>query len=175
MTTHDATEIIREHAAFVWRVLRHCGAPSEQLEDLSQEVFIVVIQRLSSFDARSSLRTWLYGICWNVASAARRRALVRKGETTLPVLPEIAVSAPQDEVVWLKQAHVELVDALARLDEQQRTVFILFELEDLEIDEIAQALGCPAKTCYSRLYAARDKVQALLRRNARGGRTAAGK
>ena len=74
------SEVIREHAPFVWRVLRHHGIPEDQLEDLSQDVFIVICRRLGDFEQRSSLRTWIYGICRNVVFDARRRQR-RKQET----------------------------------------------------------------------------------------------
>jgi RNA polymerase sigma-70 factor (ECF subfamily) len=49
------------------------------------------------------------------------------------------------------------------LPEQQRAVFVLFEIEQLTMQETVQALGCPVQTAYSRLYAARAKVQAAMK------------
>ena len=120
-TQQDATELIREHAAFVWRVLRHVGVDENQLEDLSQEVFIAIVQQLPTFEARASVRTWIYGICWNVASTARRRARVRSQPQVEP-MTELSIPASQDREVWIKQAHAELVQALEALEPEQRTV-----------------------------------------------------
>lgn len=161
----DPATVIREHAAFVQRVLRHLTVPARQLDDVSQEVFVVVCRQLPTFEGRSTLRSWIYGICRNVASSARRRASEREA---LPgELPELDAAPTQDAELWVKQAHAQLMDALAKLDEGQRMVFVLYEIEELNMDEVAEAVGAPVNTCYSRLYAARDKVQAQLRRHDR--------
>ncbi|HMI89915.1 MAG TPA: sigma-70 family RNA polymerase sigma factor [Polyangiales bacterium] len=161
----DPAAVIREHAAFVQRVLRHLGVASSQLDDASQEVFLVVCRQLDKFEGRSSLRTWLYGICRNVAAATRRGGHAREVLAAEP--PEVDQPPGQDAALWLKQAHAQLMRALESLDEGQRMVFVLYEIEELSMEEIAAALAAPVTTCYSRLYAARERVQALLRRRAR--------
>ncbi len=163
MSPREISALISEHADFVWRVLMHLGVRDSQLDDLSQEVFLVVLRRVDGFEERSSLRTWLYGICRNVAAAARRRRHVRN-EVLIGELPETIVQPAQEGVVWIKQAHARLIDALSDLSEEQRMVFVLFEVEELSMQEIAEAAGAPESTCYSRLYAARESVQAALRR-----------
>src|SRR4051794_34761001 len=75
-------QIFDEHARYIWRTLRHLGIPEADTPDLCQEVFVTVHRKLSSFEGRSALRTWLYGICIRVASEHRRRPHVRK-ETPL--------------------------------------------------------------------------------------------
>lgn len=137
MTTLDPSTVIREHAGFVWRVLRHHGVDEAQLEDLCQEVFVIVLRQLASFEERSSLRTWLFGICRNVAQRARqnRRSL---RETPSAALPEESAPATQDRELWLKQAHAQLVRALEALDEDQRSVFVLYEIEEMPMEEIAK-------------------------------------
>lgn len=161
----DARAVIQAHAAFVQRVLRHLGVPDRQLDDASQEVFLVVCRQLASFEGRSSLRTWIYGVCRNVAHSARRKRTGREVLTAEP--PEREQPAQQDTDLWLKQAHAQLLAALAALDEDKRMVFVLYELEELSMEEIAAALGAPLSTCHSRLSAAREKVQAAVRRTMR--------
>lgn len=164
-TTLDPATVIREHAAFVQRVLRHLGVPEGQLDDASQEVFIAVCRQLARFEGRSTLRTWIYGVCRNVAHAARRKRSSREVLTAEP--PETEEPARADAQLWLKEAHAQLLAALAALDEGQRMVFVLYELEELTMEEIAAAVGAPLSTCYSRLHAAREKVQAAGRRTMR--------
>ena len=164
MTRFDPASVIREHARFVWRVLRHLGIDEPQLDDLSQEVFLVVLRQLPAFEGRSSLRTWIYGICRNLAQRARAR---EQRATELTQLPELDTPATQDRELWLKQAHAQLVRALDALDADQRAVFVLYEIEELPMEEIAQALEAPLTTCYSRLAAARAKVESALRRRER--------
>ena len=160
MTAEHAALIV-EHAPFVWRVLIHLGVPQSRLEDASQEVFLVLLS--GRFAGRSALKTFLYGVCRNVASAERRR-LRHDRELVTDELPETIVQPAQEGELWIKRAHERLVQALERLDDEQRQVFVLFELEQLSMDEIARAMRAPLSTCYSRLYAARDAVQAELRR-----------
>src|ERR1043165_2409120 len=65
-------EVYRAHFAFVWRSLRRLGIREEDAADTAQEVFIVVHRKLPEFAGRSKLTTWLYGVCFRVASERRR-------------------------------------------------------------------------------------------------------
>lgn len=105
-----------------------------------------------------------YGICRNVAQRARDE---QKKLCEVPTLdfPEPSHPATQDRELWLKQAYAQLVAALDGLDHDQRAVFVLYEIEDLPMEEIAEALQAPLTTCYSRLQAARRKIEAALRRS----------
>ena len=151
-------QIFREHAPYAWRVLRRLGVREAEVDDLVQEVFVVIHRKLPEFEGRSSIRTWIYGICVRVASDHRRRAHVRREHPTdLP--PERAGSAPQLREIEQRQALAQLDQALAELSDDKRAVFVLFEVEQLPMDEVARAVGCPVKTAYSRLYAARDHVK----------------
>src|SRR3954466_14295631 len=79
-------QIFDEHARYIWRTLRHLGISEADTPDLCQEVFVTVHRRLASFEGRSTLRTWLYGICIRVASEHRRRPHVLR-ETSLSEPP----------------------------------------------------------------------------------------
>src|SRR5262249_46782535 len=69
-------ETYRAHFAFVWRSLRRLGIAEDDATDAAQDVFIVVHRKLPEFAGRSKVTTWLYGICFRVASE-RRRAVPR--------------------------------------------------------------------------------------------------
>jgi RNA polymerase sigma-70 factor (ECF subfamily) len=125
-----------------------------------QEVFVVVHRRLPSFEGRSSLRTWLYGICLRVASDFRRRARVRYERTASDPardLSESASLAPDERA----RARAQLRNLLAALDDDKREVLVLYEIEGLPMSEVAEILGCPLQTAYSRLHAARARLVAL--------------
>jgi RNA polymerase sigma-70 factor (ECF subfamily) len=147
-------EAYRAHFAFVWRNLRRLGIREEDAADAAQEVFIVVHRKLPEFQGRSKLTTWLYGVCFRVASE-RRRA----GPTTPLGEQEAAsfVSRPADPAVAAErnQGLAVLERVLARIPEEQRAVFCLFELEGMTGDEIAESLSIPLGTAYSRLRLAR--------------------
>jgi len=159
----DLTDLVLEHSAFVWRVLTHLGVPASDVADASQEVFVIVMKQLEGFRANSSVRTWLYGICRNVALSTRRKSSVQR-EIPTDVLPEEILQPAQERDLWIKRAHAQLVEALASLDDDQRAVFVLYEIEEVSMEEIAAATDAKVTTCYARLYAAREKVQSLLRR-----------
>src|SRR4051794_23163122 len=73
----DVTAIHAKHADFIWASLQRLGVHDADLEDLFQEVFVVIHARLSGYEGRSQLPTWLFGICMRVAWAHRRRARFR--------------------------------------------------------------------------------------------------
>lgn len=161
-------EIFREHAPFVWRALRHLGVPAADAEDVCQEVFVVVHRRLGDFEGRSSLRTWLYGICLRTASDHRRRARHRYEQVTARV-PDERISAPQIEDLAQQEALARLDAALATLDDDTRAVFVLYEMEELTMREVAAAVDCPLQTAYSRLYRARKEIAACFSTSRDGG------
>lgn len=160
---HDPATVIRSHAPFVWRVLRHLGAPAGQLEDLTQEVFLLIFRKLELFEGRSSLNSWVYGVCRNVARDARRSRSRRPEEPTAD-LPDMALSPGQPAALERKRAWACAQAALATLPEPTRMTFVLFELEGMPMDEVAELLNTNASTGYSRLYAARASIRGELER-----------
>lgn len=159
----DHAALIVEHAPFVWRVLLHLGVPHRRMEDASQEVFLVALR--DGFRGRSAFQSFLFGVCRNVARSERRRYR-EESEIPMEELPETVVQPAQEGELWVKRAHQRLLRALDGLDDAQREVFVLFELAELSMEEIARATASPLSSCYSRLYAAREHVQAELRRRA---------
>jgi RNA polymerase sigma-70 factor (ECF subfamily) len=164
-TSAEVVAVVQQHAAYVWRTLRFMGVREADLEDACQEVFIVVCRKLESFEERSSIKTWLRGICLRKAAAYRRRAHVRN---EVPVAEPQEVSAPDCPEQSLKQRQqlAVLHRALDTLDDDKRAVFVLYEIEELSMKEVSEALGCALQTAYSRYHAAREQVTAFARRSA---------
>lgn len=156
--------IVAESSPFVFSVLGKLGVPEDDVPDVCQEVFIVIHRRLPDFDGRAALRTWIYGICAKTASTHRRRRATRRELPTYP-LPDTAASALLDESLDHERAKTRLAAVLATLDDEKRAVFVLYELEELPMSEVAVALNCPLQTAYSRLHAARKAVIAAFRRD----------
>jgi RNA polymerase sigma-70 factor (ECF subfamily) len=152
-------ELFETYATFVWRVLGRLGVPRSDVADVSQEVFLVVHRKLGDFEGRSSLKSWIYGICVRVAAAFRRKPF-RKREHALDELTNESPEPGQDEQLERRRARARLMAALEALDEEKRSVFVLYELEELSMPEVAEALDCPLTTAYSRLHAARKSVRA---------------
>jgi RNA polymerase sigma-70 factor, ECF subfamily len=157
----EMERVYRDHAAFVWRLLRHMGVRDADVPDAAQEVFITVHRRLSDSVIRTSLRAWVYGICIRIAANYRRRRYLACERPCDP-LPE-----PSREPSDPAAARIDLCRALDRLDVARRAVFLLYEVEGLSMPEVADALGCPVTTAYSRLHSARELVRAAFRRGDR--------
>jgi RNA polymerase sigma-70 factor (ECF subfamily) len=163
--------IIAEHGPFVWRTVRRLGVRPGEVEDVAQEVFLVVHRRLADYDGRSGMRAWLYGICTKKGAEHRRRAWFRR-EQPVAETPETPVAPDQSDSMERRDARAQLEAILAELDTKKRDVFVLFELEEMSLAEVAAAVGCPLQTAYSRLHAARSLVQASIARlHARGDKS----
>jgi RNA polymerase sigma-70 factor (ECF subfamily) len=155
--------VFEEHGAFVCRSLRYRGVREADLDDALQEVFLVVYQRLDDYQEKGRARAWLYSICTRVAHAQRRK-LGRRRETPSQEGLEQVAAPTQLEHVADREALALGHQLLAQLPPQQREVFLLYEVEDMPMAEIAQALGCPLQTAYSRLHKARARVLAEVER-----------
>jgi len=151
-------DIYREHFDFVWRSLRHLGVAESDVEDAVQDVFVVVHAKLSTFEHRARITTWLYGICIRVAHARRLRAHARRELPTDPrELPlEETEGGSVDEAYERREAERLLDSLLDTLPIEQRAVFTLFELEARSCEEIAQLCEIPLGTVYSRLRLSRE-------------------
>lgn len=155
---HDFRKIFEEHGRYVWRALRNLGVADADVEDVCQEVFITVHRRLGDFEGRSTLRTWLYGICLRTASDYRRRARVRREQATSePPLDAALDQATQGSAV--AEARHAVKTLLDILDDEKREVVVLYEIEGFTMKEVAEIVGCPLQTAYSRLYSARELLK----------------
>jgi RNA polymerase sigma-70 factor (ECF subfamily) len=161
-------QVYDEHFAFVWRTVRRLGVPERSVDDAVQDVFVVVHRRLGSFEGRSSVKTWLYGIARRVAHDHRRRVgRKERGEALPDGLMDPSSPAPDRELERAQAARV-LYAILEALDDDKREVFVLAELEQMTVPEIAEATGVNLNTVYSRLRAARQAFeQAVARHRAR--------
>lgn len=159
----DFRLVFETECSFVWRVLRRLGLPEREVEDAAQDVFIVVHRHLREYDPSRPLRPWLFGICYRVAVAHRRRARTRN-ESIDDQVDAIDDSRPADEQVAAMQAQALVRRALDTLDLDRRAIFVMVEYEGYSMPEIAETLGVPLNTAYSRLRLAREQFVAAVRR-----------
>lgn len=154
--------IYAAHFSYVWRTLGRLGVREAELEDAAQEVFVVVHRRLDSYDPARPIKPWLCGIAHRVATAERRRARHRR-ETLCeaPARDAISGSTPEKRVA-LRQRFDRVRAALRALDPDQRVVFVMAEMEEIACPDIADALGIPLNTVYSRLRRGRKRFKAEL-------------
>jgi RNA polymerase sigma-70 factor, ECF subfamily len=161
-------DVFEAHIDYVWRVLRHMGVAPRDLEDVAQEVFVVVHRRLAEWEPRGDIRSWLYAIAAHAAKDHRRRAWNRRvGPLEEQAEPHGSETTEDlDDRLDARRALERVHAALSALPEEQRMVFVLYELEGLSMEEITQGMQCPLKTTYSRLRLAREAVRT---RAAEGG------
>ncbi len=158
----DAGELYRRHATFVARFLWRLGLRGAEVDDLVQEVFVVAHRRGGFVPDRAKPTTWLAEIAVRVASAHRRRNRRAKDELELGDAPALAADEPDAaEQADTKQRLERVQQALDALDEHQRAVFVLFELEGESCEDIAAGLGIPVGTVHSRLHTARKNFQRM--------------
>ncbi|MEQ8453336.1 MAG: sigma-70 family RNA polymerase sigma factor [Sandaracinaceae bacterium] len=167
--TPRLAEVFDAHAAYVGRTLRCLGVHERELSDAMQEVFLVVHRRLGELEEPSRLRAWLYAICVRKALGLRRKAARRREDSVAePPEPEGDRPTPHDDLEKAR-ALAAAFEILEGLDDDKRAIFVLYEVEQQPMSEIAETLGCPLQTAYARLYAARREVsRALARLKAKG-------
>jgi RNA polymerase sigma-70 factor (ECF subfamily) len=153
-----------EHSRYVSRQLRRLGVAEADLPDLTQDVFMIVHRRLSTFDRSRPVRPWLFGVLFRVAADHLR--LSRRSREVLPpgaLDPEDPAPRP-DEALLDRQTRAVASRALADLDERLRSVLLMHDLGDWDVAEIAQDLQIPVKTVYTRLRVARARFAATAAR-----------
>lgn len=160
----DLARVYREHVPYVWRSLKHLGVLEADIEDVAHDVFMVVARKLDGFEERSSLKTWIYGICLRTAADYRGRAYRRREVLTGEMPSEMERTAPalQERELSGKRERNRLIELLSGLPDEQREVFVLYEVEELAMREVAEVLVCPLQTAYSRLHAARKNLREAL-------------
>jgi RNA polymerase sigma-70 factor (ECF subfamily) len=152
--------IVSEHFDVLWRFLRRLGVPESEVDDAVQEVILVLARKLDVVELHAE-RAFVLSTAFRVASGLRR-LWRRRAEVGEDSLAELAAAAPDPES--LAQSHElrsKLERVLAALPLELRAVFVLYELEQMTMAEIAGTLALPAGTVASRLRRAREKFERL--------------
>ncbi len=172
------TEIVAREGEFLWLTLQRMGVRHADCQDVVQNVLVIVHKKLHTYDGRSPLRAWLYGICAREASVHRRKAWVRReqpaGARAISE-DELASSGDDPEVAAASREEQARLEAmLNELDPDKRSVLVMYEVEERSCEEIAEACGIPVGTVHSRLSHARKSFRAVMdrwmKREERGGR-----
>jgi len=158
-----ARALVNDHFDFVWRLLRRLGVPEADADDAAQQVFIVGTRRLADIPVGNE-RTFLYGSALRVASNMRRNSARRERFIrSVPVDSDESRRTPHDELER-RQALAFLDQLLSALDDDQREVFVLSEIEELTAPQVASIVGAPIGTVASRLRRARQSFGEELKR-----------
>ena len=162
-------ELIRRHHHRVFAVAGGILRRREDVEDIAQQVFVKAYFSLKRFDQRAAFSTWLYKItvneCWDLLRKKKVRPLVYESDLSEEQARQIAASEEGGHrpptILDQLEKREEVERLLADLDERDRLMLILKEVEGFSIEEIAEVLGLNANTVKVRLFRARRRVVAL--------------
>lgn len=162
-------ELIELHYDFVWRTVRYLRVPDSSIEDAAQQVLCILARRLPDI-VPGAEKSFLYGTAVRVAKDLRRTAQ-RRPATPDPDLDAFVTSDPgPEDLLTRRREHAELQRLLDALPDDLRMVFVLYEIEELTMAEIAQALEMSPGTVASRLRKARETFERLVARRLASGR-----
>ena len=169
--------LVRRHQARVYNLaLRMVGSP-EAAEEVLQDTFLQVHQKLGSFRGESRFSTWLYRVATNAALMHRRSSRRHEAESLEDYLPEFndagrmarldldyGRAARADELIERAELAGKVLDAMAKLPKKYRSVFVLRDLEELSTAETAEILDLDPEVVRTRLHRARLMLRGYLGR-----------
>lgn len=162
-------KLVNDNLDLVWRALRRFGVREADADDATQRVFLIANQKLSKIEAGREA-PFLFGIAARIASHARR-AYQRRGAAELKLSSSPHPANPDPEELAQQHEARKLLDrVLDEMPEELRAVFVLFELEEMSVDEIARALALPRGTAATRLRRSREVFHRCARAVARAQR-----
>jgi RNA polymerase sigma-70 factor (ECF subfamily) len=156
------TAIVRENHDFIWRLLRRLGLPQASADDATQQVFCIAARRVEDI-AHGSERSFLFGTAVRVAADYRRSAKHRE-RPDQHMADRADLGPSPEDLADQRRARAVLDEVLGTMSIELRTVLVLFELEQMTKNEVAELLGIPPGTAASRLRLAREEFKACVRR-----------
>jgi RNA polymerase sigma-70 factor (ECF subfamily) len=152
------------HVDFVWRNLRRLGVSETEVDDKTQEVFVIAHRRFADFEDRGhGPRAWLFQIVLRIASDARRHRRRHPIDPDGGLAQDRESVAPQQAEAIDRREQLDLLDrALATIEVGRRAVLLLHEIEEMTAPEIADVMGIPLNTVYSRLRVARGELESAV-------------
>jgi len=164
-------ELVRRYQERIYATVHHMTANHEDANDLAQEAFIKAYQALKSFKGGSSFYTWVYRIAVNktINFLKQRKNKAHMSLDDLDFNAEhdpdlvalISDKTPRREIN-LAELHEKLNEAMQKLSEPHRLVVTLHDVQGLSHEEIAEIMDCNIGTVRSRLFYARQQLQAYL-------------
>ena len=164
-------ELVRRYQERIYATIYHMTANHEDANDLAQDSFIKAFRALKSFKGGSSFYTWLYRIAVNktINFLKQRKNRVHMSLNDLdfntehnPDLVALISEKTPHRDVNLAELQEKLNDAMLKLSEPHRLVVVLHDVQGMPHDEIAKVMECNIGTVRSRLFYARQQLQALL-------------
>jgi RNA polymerase sigma-70 factor (ECF subfamily) len=159
-------ELIRRHQHRVFAVAGGILRRREDVEDIAQQVFVKAYFSLKRFDQRAAFSTWLYKItvneCWDLLRKKKVRPLVYESDLSEEQARQVIASEQKSgggpDISDRLEARERIERLLEGLDERDRLMLILKEVEGFAVEEIAQVLDLNANTVKVRLFRARRRI-----------------
>jgi RNA polymerase sigma-70 factor (ECF subfamily) len=169
-------ELVRRHQHRVFAVAGGILRRREDVEDVAQQVFVKAYFSLKRFDQRAAFSTWLYKItvneCWDLLRKKKVRPLVYESDLSEEQAGQFSAAERLEsgarDVSDKLEAEQQVENLLQGLDERDRMMLILKEVEGFAIDEIAEILNLNANTVKVRLFRARRRIVNQVRKR-KGG------
>ena len=161
--TDPMDALYERHLSQVKRWARQLAGPAADLEDLVHDIFFIALRKGFQARGEASVDTWLFRITHHEVQAKRRRNRLRQlllgqhQDTLVPLAP----NSPQQEMERREQ-HVRLYKALDRLPDCYRTTLILYEIEELSGEQVAELTETNLSTVWVRLHRGRERLVQLL-------------
>jgi RNA polymerase sigma-70 factor (ECF subfamily) len=155
--------IVDRHYDFIWRAVRYLGVPDAAAEDAAQQVLCVLARRLDDIPPEAEV-SFLFATARRVASEARRAARRRPQPGDRDIDTLVAPTPSPEELLDERRAQQVLRHVLDSMPVDLRAVFVLFEIEELTLREVAALLDIPIGTVGSRLRRARECFHGSVRR-----------
>jgi RNA polymerase sigma-70 factor (ECF subfamily) len=151
--------VFRAEFSYVSHAVLRLGVVEREVDDVTHDVFFTVHRLLPSFDARRPIRPWLFAIAVRHAADYRRRVRSRR-ELVTDTPPDVEDDArAPDSAAEANQMRAIVLRALDTLDLGKRAVLVMHDIDGHTAPEIAEALGVPLNTVYSRLRVARERFR----------------
>ena len=160
-------EIVRQYENQVYNIAYGMLGSPEDAQDITQDVFVSVWEKIGQFRFRSKFSTWLYRIAKNVSLNEKSRRTSRKTDVVeiddSQAWVPVDHQTPEDEILASEQQQI-LHKALGQLKESYRTILVLREMDELSYEDLSAVLGCSIGRVKSRLYEARMQLRGILKR-----------
>lgn len=161
-------EVFRDEVDYVWNTFRRLGIPSSDLQDLTQELFLTLHHLMPDYDPSRPIRPWLFTIAYRMAARHQQRS--RREQATGDEYDRPDSSADLDRHLAASEERALVLRALEYVEIHRRAVFVMADIDEVSVPEIAMSLGIPLNTAYSRLRLARQEFREAVRRITAGAK-----
>jgi len=160
--------LVLKYQRRVFNLIYRLTGDNEMVEDIAQEVFLKAYKSLDSFQGKSSFYTWLYRIAINtsfnhIKSNKENQFKVLESDSGGDKIYDNAENIlDTEQLIEQHELSKKIEEAINSLNDEQKTIIVLRDVEGLSYDEIGKIIGCPSGTVRSRLFRARKELKTKL-------------